>query len=453
VAPVDLPLRIGGKYRPLRLLGKGGMGTVYEVEHEHTGQRLALKVLTSQPGASVERFRREARAASLIKSSHIVRVTDADFATELDGAPFLVMELLEGQDLGGATGDRPTPPPEVVEWLRQVARALTKAHEAGLVHRDLKPENLFLARGDDGAPVVKILDFGIAKMAAEASALTASDAFLGTPGYMAPEQTDSRGPAVTYRADLYTLGLIAFKLLTGRSYWRSGSLAQLLAQILAEPMPAASERGAPFGPEFDAWFRRACERDPEKRFGSAGEQIEALATVFGIPEAAIPSRATPVQTTQRTSDPAAAPSLNASFTDLTTARRRSTRRRLFGGGVAATLVSVGIVGALVHGTTNEKPARSLSSNGAATAPAPPTSIFSTGLVASEASTAPAASAVLTPLPPSHAAAASPPPSASASANHDRTPPAASNHAPPPGAGRAPAASAAAKGRDPLEGPW
>jgi serine/threonine-protein kinase len=364
------------------------------------------------------------------------------------------MELLEGHDLERATGDRPTPPPEVIEWLRQVARALTKAHEAGLVHRNLKPENLFLTRGDDGTPLVKILDFGIAKMAAEASALTASDAFLGTPGFMAPEQTDSRGPAVTYRADLYTLGLIAFKLLTGRSYWRSGSLAQLLAQILAEPMPPASERGATFGPEFDAWFRRACERDPEKRFGSAGEQVEALAAVFGIPEAAIPSHATPLQTTQRTSDTASAPSLNASFTDLTTARRRSTRRRLFGGGVAATLVSIGIVGALVRGATKKEPTRSLSSNGAATAPAPPTSSLSTALVAPEESTAPVASAVLAPLPaPSNAAAAAAPPSSSSSANHGRAPPAASNRASPPGAGRAPAASAGARGRDPLEGPW
>ena len=152
----DLPARIGGKYRPLRLLGKGGMGVVYEVEHEHTGQRLALKVLTQQPGASVERFKREARAASLIKSDHIVRVTDADVAPELEGAPFLVMELLDGQDLERATGDTPASPADVVEWLRQVARALGKAHDAGLVHRDLKPENLFLTR--DGR--VKILDFG-----------------------------------------------------------------------------------------------------------------------------------------------------------------------------------------------------------------------------------------------------------------------------------------------------
>src|SRR5580658_10804955 len=137
---MDLPSLIGSKYRPLRMIGQGGMGVVYEVEHLHTGQRFALKVLTRQPGASVERFKREARAVSRIQSDHVVRVTDADVAPELGGAPFLVMDLLEGADLEGVTGDRPASSADVVCWLRQVARALVKAHESGIVHRDLKPE-------------------------------------------------------------------------------------------------------------------------------------------------------------------------------------------------------------------------------------------------------------------------------------------------------------------------
>src|SRR5580692_2233456 len=160
----ELPPEIGGRYRPIRIIGRGGMGVVYEVEHIHTGQRLALKVLTRQPGASVERFKREARATSRIQSDHIVRITDADVAPELGGAPFLVMELLDGMDLDQATEDKPARPEDVVDWLRQVARALTKAHDAGIVHRDLKPENLFLTRREDGSPLVKVLDFGIAKI-------------------------------------------------------------------------------------------------------------------------------------------------------------------------------------------------------------------------------------------------------------------------------------------------
>ena len=444
---LDLPARIGGKYRPLRLLGKGGMGAVYEVEHEHTGQRLALKILTQQPGASVERFRREARAASLIKSDHIVRVTDADLAPELGGAPFLVMELLDGQDLERATGDRAASPAEVIEWLRQVAPALVKAHDAGLVHRDLKPENLFLTRRDDGGPLVKILDFGIAKMAAEASSLTASDTFLGTPGYMAPEQTDSRGPTITFRADLYTLGLIAFKLLIGRAYWRSGSLAQLLAQILAEPMAPASERGSTFGPAFDAWFQRACDREPEKRFGSAIEQIEALAAALGLPEAARISNATPMPVAPSSptrpsamasvSEAQGAPSLNGSFTDLTTARRRTAaRRRLFGGGLAASLVGVGILAALLHGAT--KDARPPSGATGAGLEAPPPA-------ATPPANLPAATVLVAPPASSAIPVAAPPASASSSAHRVHPPPVASGHAPAP--------SASARGRDPLEGPW
>jgi serine/threonine protein kinase len=448
---LDLPARIGGKYRPVRLLGKGGMGIVYEVEHEHTGQRLALKLLTQQPGASVERFRREARAAALIKSDHIVLITDAGLAPELGDSPFLVMELLDGQDLERATGDRPAPPSDVVEWLRQVARALAKAHEAGLVHRDLKPENLFLTRGDSGAPLVKILDFGIAKMmAADASLLTASDAFLGTPGYMAPEQTDSRGPPVTFRADLYTLGLIAFKLLTGRVYWRSGSLAQLLSQILAEPMPPPSERGSTFGPAFDAWFLRGCDRDPEKRFASASEQVEALAAALGLPEAPRVSNPTPVSAAPRASETQGAASLNASFTDLTTARKRTARRRLYGGGLAVSLAALGIAAALLRGPPRET--RTLTgSTGSAISALPPDSMAPASL--SDGSNAFVELAPQSPVLP--AASASPVGSASSVAL--TLAPAASSttrggHAPPAASSRAPA-TAASHGRDPLEGPW
>jgi len=280
---LDLPLVIGGRYRPVRLLGKGGMGTVYEVEHLRTGQRLALKVLTLQAASSVERFQREARAACLIPSEHVVRVTDADVAPELGGAPYLVMELLAGADLEHVSGNAPVAPAEVVEWLRQVASALGKAHERGIVHRDLKPDNLFLTHREDGAPLVKVLDFGIAKMMADATALTRSDQFLGTPLYMAPEQASSNGPPIAPQADLYALGLTAFRLLTGRTYWNAGKLSQVLAQILAAPMPPPSRRGAHFGAQFDAWFLRACDRDPARRFSSAHEQVEALAAVFGLP--------------------------------------------------------------------------------------------------------------------------------------------------------------------------
>jgi serine/threonine-protein kinase len=344
----EIPALIAGRYRPLRLIGKGGMGVVYEVEHTHTGQHLALKVLARQASTSTERFKREARAASSIQSDHIVRVTDADVAAELEGAPFLVMELLEGEDLEVATGDRPAAPEDVIDWLRQVARALDKAHARGIVHRDLKPANLFLTRREDGSALVKILDFGIAKMSADAATLTQSDTFLGTPGFMAPEQTDSKGSPVTFRSDLYALGLIAFRLLTGRGYWKTGTLVQLLAQILVEPMPPPSERGSTLGPAFDAWFLRACDRDAGSRFPSAREQVEALAVALGLPElhglVDTGPRKGVVPPLQRQAVQAlgSAATFNASASDVKSGEKTRSRRRWLAVGLLTVLAALGV---------------------------------------------------------------------------------------------------------------
>jgi eukaryotic-like serine/threonine-protein kinase len=271
------------------------MGAVYEVEHVHTGEHLALKVLLAQAimaEGAVARFKREARLSSRIKSEHIVRVTDADVAQELGGAPFFVMDLLEGADLDHATSGPPAPQSEVVSWLRQVARGLGKAHDLGIVHRDLKPANLFLTRRDDGSALVKILDFGIAKTVAEASVNTQSGQLLGTPMFMAPEQILTMEAPITPRADLYALGLIAFKLLVGRDYWNAGRLPQIIAQVMHDPMAPPSARGAALGADFDAWFLRACSRAPADRFSSAEEQVEALAAALGADAASTTS--TPV---------------------------------------------------------------------------------------------------------------------------------------------------------------
>jgi len=342
------------------------MGAVYEVEHTRTGQHLALKVLTPQPGASTERFKREARAASSIRSDHIVRVTDADVAPELDGAPFLVMELLEGADLDRLTGDRPSAPVDVVCWLRQVALALDKAHAKGIVHRDLKPANLFLTQREDGSALVKILDFGVAKMAAEVTVLTQSDTLLGTPTFMAPEQTDSKGATITFQSDLYALGLIAYKLLTGRNYWKSGTLAQLFSQILIEPMPPPSERGSALGVTFDAWFLRACARDASQRFASAREQIEALAAALGLPEQQVldsmrpqavashpPGR--PAVGSGSNTTLGSAASLNPSSRRVAMGPGGITSRRRLVAGLAGAAVAVGIVGTFVHGAAQRQP--------------------------------------------------------------------------------------------------
>jgi serine/threonine protein kinase len=170
-----------------------------------------------------------------------------------------------------------------------VARGLAKAHALGIVHRDLKPANLFLTKRDDGAPLLKILDFGVAKVLAVGGAQTRSGQIVGTPLYMAPEQAGSSDVPISPSTDGFALGLIAFKLLVGVHYWKDGSIVQIVSQVTLEPMVPASERGARFGPRFDAWFARACARDATKRFGSVVEQVEALAAAFGIEPQATPS--------------------------------------------------------------------------------------------------------------------------------------------------------------------
>ena len=312
-ATPSLPAVIASRYVPVRLIAQGGMGAVYEVEHERTGERLALKVLLSGVGASAEalgRFKREARASARIKSDHVVRVIDADVAPELGGAPFLVMELLEGRDLERqAAAERPTPG-TVVDWLRQVAVAIDKAHRLGIVHRDLKPENLFLTSREDGTPIVKVLDFGIVKMTEDGTGATGSGQILGTPKYMAPEQVSST-TRITPAADRYALGLVAYRLLTGESYYW-GDVLTILAQLLHEPLRRPSQRHPDLGIAIDAWFARACHRSPEERFASASEQVEALSGALGLPTMAIdPSsgiRATALtgRTTRRLSRPAIA---------------------------------------------------------------------------------------------------------------------------------------------------
>ena len=266
----SLPPIIASRYVPIRLIGMGGMGAVYEVEHARTGERLALKVLLSGVAASaeaIERFKREARASARIRSEHVVRVTDADVAPELGGVPFLVMELLEGLDLERVVVSTSAEPATVVEWLRQVARALDKAHKLGIVHRDLKPENLFLTDSENGPAIVKILDFGIVKMSQESAGATGPGQILGTLKYMAPEQATANAP-VTAAADRCALGLVAYRLLVGESHYRGGPMV-ILGQLLHGQLEPPSERGCRLGPALDAWFLKACHRDPLQRFASA----------------------------------------------------------------------------------------------------------------------------------------------------------------------------------------
>jgi serine/threonine protein kinase len=240
-----------GEFRIVRPLSAGGMGAVYVAQQASTGKLRALKLmhptLLADPRLR-ERFEQEARVGALIKSNHVVQVIGAG-VDQPTGVPWLAMELLEGEDLAACIRRRRNlQPSEVYEIFRQVGHALGAAHAVGVVHRDLKPENIFLARSQDatGLTSVKILDFGIAKVVAESK--TTATAALGTPLWMAPEQTDPRVP-ITPATDVWPLGLIAFTMLTGRVFWRTASdpmagMTALMREILIDPMPPASQRAA-----------------------------------------------------------------------------------------------------------------------------------------------------------------------------------------------------------------
>jgi serine/threonine-protein kinase len=315
---------VAGRYRVVRELGRGGMGAVYLVEHVHTGEHLALKLLVANDSSdeAIQRFKREARASARIRTENVVRVTDADVASDLGGASFLVMELLEGygvDELLRARGKIDAG--EALAIVAQLASALDKAHALGIIHRDIKPANLFVHRRHDGSAILKVLDFGISKVlpregsAQAAGSSTTTGVVMGTPQYMAPEQARGQPSKIGAATDVWAIGMLAVRLLTGESYWRVEGMGDLIAHIIAMPIEAPSARWPQLPAAFDAWFLRSCAREPGERFASAGQQVEELARALGV--AAIPAltldpalvRALPPPASIRGGNDAATPSI------------------------------------------------------------------------------------------------------------------------------------------------
>jgi eukaryotic-like serine/threonine-protein kinase len=286
--------RFHGRYEVVRCIKTGGMGAVYEVIHAETRRRAALKVMLPSIVANADmraRFKLEMTVAADVESEHIVEIYDA--GVDETGTPFIVMELLRGQELSQVFVERGRlPPEEVVLLLWQAALALDKTHAAGIVHRDLKPENLFITTRDDGAPRLKILDFGIAKVVARDASASKQTLAVGTPLYMSPEHI--RGdPRIGPATDIYALAQIAYELIVGEAYWeelveRSDSLYSVLLEIAAgssEPAVtrAARRRNITLPEGFNAWFARATAIAPEERYKSASELVRGLAEAFGAP--------------------------------------------------------------------------------------------------------------------------------------------------------------------------
>ena len=274
---------LGGSYLVKRLIGEGGMGQVYEASHTRVQRSFAIKVLnvrlTKLPEVRA-RFEREAMLGSRLGHDHIVGVTDFDNTD--DGYPFLVMELLQGQDLGQAiTRQGAIEPVRAVSIVRQVADALMAAHSEGVVHRDLKPENIFLCQRRGGGEQVKVMDFGISKVLTSESIVTSHQTVLGTPWYMAPEQALGKVQEVDHRSDLFSLGLILYHMLSGRMPYDGDSVPSILYQVVHEDPPPLKDI-APHLPEILLRIViKAISKDKIDRYQSAEELVADLERAMG----------------------------------------------------------------------------------------------------------------------------------------------------------------------------
>lgn len=370
MAPPDLPSDVpsmtgevvAGKYEVDRLIGTGGMGTVWLGHHRSLGTPVAIKFIRPAHAAQDDarrRFEIEAHAAAKLKSRHAVQVYD--YGVTDNGIPYIVMEYLEGESLSDLLIRKgPLPAKEVATIIRQAARALQKAHDAGIVHRDLKPDNIFLATNIDDLPdgetySVKLVDFGIAKIfvepltterpAAPMGGPTQDGAVIGTPNFMSPEQL-TVGGAPGRLTDLWSLGACTYAAMLARIPFEGEVLGDIVLKVCAAPLPVPSKLNPDVPMGFDNWFAKACSRDPKKRFQTAKELAEALDKVCGISMSARQPSLNEDQV-QYALKPATAEAL-AALEELEHEQRSgmSSRTALLAGLVLGVAAMVGVIGFL-----------------------------------------------------------------------------------------------------------
>jgi len=301
---------LGGRYRIIRSIGAGGMGGVYEAKQEGLGRRVAVKVIASSLADEpeyIERFRREALASAQLGHPNIVQVTD--FQCTPGQPPFLVMELLEGEPLQKRLQRGRFEPSQAIDITRQLLAALEAAHAQGIVHRDLKPANVFLVPMASERVLVKLVDFGIAKLTESATfaRLTSTGMMIGTPRYAAPEQLRDSS-SVDARTDLYAAGVLLFCMLSGRLPFMSSG-AQLIVDIETTRAPDLCSLVPTLDPAIAQVVQRAMEKEPSRRFASAREMSERLAPLVdgGRPRAAQPIAGTAHMSAVHTPTPTRAP--------------------------------------------------------------------------------------------------------------------------------------------------
>ena len=271
---------VAGKYRIERVLGQGGMGYVVAATHLDLGTPVALKFLHPHMLENrdvVDRFKREARASAQLRGENVCRVSDV--GTTENGQPFMVMELLQGQDLNSMLRERgPLQPMVVAEIMLQTCLALAEAHMIGIVHRDVKPGNLMLTTRPDGTMCIKVLDFGVAKAPeAQDFSLTQTSSVIGSPGYMSPEQLKSSKGA-TVRSDIWSLGIVMYELVTAVKPWQGESITELALKVAMDPPPPLAGR-VPW--EFEAVVMLCLEKDPARRYQDVADLAVALAPFAG----------------------------------------------------------------------------------------------------------------------------------------------------------------------------
>ena len=354
----ELPKSIGERYWIVRQIGRGGMGSVYEAVDGQTQRRVAVKVIMTEMARDptlLVRFQREVRAASALDTPHIVQVIDAgqDAAT---GLPFMVMEYLEGEDLQSVLKRLGALPTDLALRIgAQAAQALHKAHEHHIVHRDIKPANFFLAKQEGGGRIVKLLDFGVAKIRRDptrnvddTSGLTKTGSMLGSPLYMSPEQ--ARGHKdIDFRSDLWSLGVVLYQALAGRTpHYDTDELGELIILICTEP-PEAIQDVAPWvRPEAASIVHRALRFNPEERFRSAADMLAWIAALVPGGIAISEDLLRPLTEAERS---VVAPRITESLHDAPPPRRGSTSQSRGNAGGPLSTISSGAVDASTGAVT------------------------------------------------------------------------------------------------------
>jgi serine/threonine-protein kinase len=369
---------LAGRYRVERVIGQGGMGVVVKAMHLQLHQPVAMKFLLPEVLGNqqiVQRFLREAQAAVRLRSEHVARVIDV--GTLESGAPYMVLEYLEGADLSNFPRSQLSVG-GIVDLVLQACEALAEAHSLGIVHRDIKPANFFITRGADGVPLLKVLDFGISKTAA-ASNLTATQSVMGTPAYMSPEQMRSSRD-VDLRSDIWALGVVLYELLQGAPPFGGDTFSSMVIKVVTDPLPRLTVQ---LPGELDAIVYRCLEKDPARRFQNVAElalmlapyaqsetqaslSVQRTRSIVGLethrasPETGPPRRAIPPST------------LSSAVGAKTTPPTSGRRWPLYAGlGVVAAVVAIAIVGSSGGAADGKKPDGLMPAARPEVAPAPP----------------------------------------------------------------------------------